>query len=163
MYCDIFNIEFNLSFFKPKKDQCSLCFQYETAQEEEKEKLKTEYEEHIHEKNLSRLEKTEDKENINENLIVSCFDMQAIMPIPKGDVSIFYYKSRLSTMNFTVSELKGGETFCYVWHEGEGGKGAIEVGSCLYKYLQEQSSKYDNDNLEFILYSDNCGAQQKNR
>lgn len=163
MYSDIFNREYNISFFRPKKDQCSLCFQYETAGQDEKQRLAFEYEEHIHEKNLSRLEKATDKENINENLIVSCFDMQAIMPVPKGDVSIFYYKSRLSTMNFTVTELKSDETFCYVWHEGEGGKGATEVGSCLYKYLEEQSLKRDNENLEFILYSDNCGAQQKNR
>ena len=30
-YNDIFNTQFNLSFFKPKKDQCNLCEGYENA------------------------------------------------------------------------------------------------------------------------------------
>ena len=28
LYCDIFNTEFNISFYIPRKDQCNFCFQY---------------------------------------------------------------------------------------------------------------------------------------
>ncbi|CAG9767658.1 unnamed protein product [Ceutorhynchus assimilis] len=163
MYADIFNTEFNISFFIPKKDQCSLCFQYNTADEEGKENLKLQYDEHLKEKVLSRKDKEEDKAKVNQNFIVACFDMQAVLPIPKGDISIFYYKSKLNTMNLSVTEIGNDATWCYVWHEGEGGKGATEVGSCILKYLEEKASKCDSEELEIVLYSDNCGAQQKNR
>lgn len=163
MYSDIFNREFNISFFVPKKDQCNLCYIYQNANQEERENLKTEYEEHQNEKALSRNEMDSDKKKVNEKYIVACFDMQAIVQIPKGEISILYYKSKLNTMNFTIAEMSSDATQCYVWHEGEGGKGATEVGSCMLSYLQEKSLKCDSEELEIVLYSDNCCAQQKNR
>lgn len=163
MYADIFNREFNLSFFVPKKDQCSLCFQYNTATDEAKELIKNEFDEHLTEKVLSRKEKETDKAKVGETFVLACFDMQAVVPIPKGDISIFYYKSRLNTINLTITEIGNDATWCYVWHEGEGGKGATEVGSCLLKYLEERCNERNSEDLEIVLYSDNCGAQQKNR
>ena len=35
-YRDIFNTCFNLSFFKPKKDQCSVCYEFQSMTEEQK-------------------------------------------------------------------------------------------------------------------------------
>ncbi|KAJ8928719.1 hypothetical protein NQ314_018684 [Rhamnusium bicolor] len=40
MYSRIFNHEFNVSFFIPKKDQCDLCVEYSNSKPEEKLKLK---------------------------------------------------------------------------------------------------------------------------
>lgn len=163
MYADIFNTEFNISFFVPKKDQCSLCFQFNATNGQTKEALRAEYEKHLKEKALSRTEKASDKAKVNGIFIVACFDMQAVIQIPKGEISIFYYKSKLNTMNLTVTELGNDSTCCYIWHEGAGGKGATEVGTCILKYLEDKSIKLDNEELEIVLYSDNCGAQQKNR
>ncbi|KAJ8915389.1 hypothetical protein NQ315_008276 [Exocentrus adspersus] len=163
MYSDIFNKEFNISFFVPKKDQCSLCYQYNTSNDDGKKDLQHDYEEHLKEKVLSREEKGKDKSLVSDNLVVVCFDMQAVLQVPKGEISIFYYKSKLNTMNFTITEIGTNVTNCYVWHEGEGGKGATEVGSCLLRYLEEKANQVNNEDLEFVLYSDNCGAQQKNR
>ncbi|CAG4998807.1 unnamed protein product [Parnassius apollo] len=42
-YFRIFNTEFNISFFVPKKDQCDVCEQYKNAIGEEKEKLEADY------------------------------------------------------------------------------------------------------------------------
>lgn len=50
----IFNTEFNISFFVPKKDQCDLCERYKNSNEEEKCKLIQEYEEHLKEKKFAR-------------------------------------------------------------------------------------------------------------
>ena len=42
---------------------------------------------------------------------------QAVLPTPRGEVSVFYYKSKLSTFNFTISNIVKSSTYCYVWHE----------------------------------------------
>lgn len=54
MYSKIFNYEFNISPFQPKKDQCHFCTSFNLANEEEKLKLKESYDLHLKEKYLSR-------------------------------------------------------------------------------------------------------------
>lgn len=165
-YRDIFNHEYNLAFFVPKKDQCMKCVAYENANVEEKMEIENDYLTHQREKNLSREEKKIDKERASENYQVSCFDLQATLPTPKGDVSTFYYKSKLSTYNFTVCDLnkKGqGSVMCFMWHEGQGKRGPNEIGSCLLKYLQRKSENYRGNDLEIVFFSDNCSGQQKNK
>jgi hypothetical protein len=44
------------------------------------------------EKELSRLEREKDK---NSNSVVAVYDLQAVLPCPKGDASSFYYVSNL--------------------------------------------------------------------
>lgn len=166
MYRNIFNHEFNIAFFVPKKDQCQACVNYENSNEEEKEKLREEHNTHIEEKQLSREEKEKDKKSISSSYQVACFDLQASLPTPNGQVSSFYYRSKLSTYNFTVADLtlKGqGPVNCYMWHEGEGKRGAVEIGTCLLHYLKEKAAACNTDDLEIVFYSDNCAGQQKNK
>lgn len=190
MYSRIFNGEFNLGFFIPKKDRCELCVAYENSNQEDKEKLKKKYDTHLVEKNLSREEKKKDKDllNINQNLTVAVYDLQAVLQLPRGDVSVFYYKSKLNNMNFTISKLKAENigrknkkpprsnnndsestinqsiTECYFWHEGEGYRGADEIGSCLLKFIEKElHSRTGNDLIDLIFYSDNCCGQNKNK
>ncbi|XP_039760617.1 uncharacterized protein LOC120634216 [Pararge aegeria] len=162
IYRKVFKEDFNISFFVPKKDQCEDCVAYENANLEEKEKMNEEYTLHLKEKELSREEKKRDKELIDDNNIVACYDLQAILQVPKGDVSSFYYKSRLNCLNFTICELKADCTHCYFWTEVEGQKGANEIGSCVFKFLQKKSATASSD-LNIIFYSDNCCGQQKNQ
>ncbi|XP_050506636.1 uncharacterized protein LOC126884617 [Diabrotica virgifera virgifera] len=61
MFHKIFNTEFNISFFIPKKDACEDCTAYSNAVGCEKEVMRKVYEDHINEKELSRLEKEKDK------------------------------------------------------------------------------------------------------
>lgn len=104
IYYRIFNTEFNLSFFAPKKDQCDLCESYKNATGEDQIKLKECYEEHLKQKTLSREEKAKDIELVKENgeTIVAIYDLQAVMPVPIGNSSAFFYKSKLNCLNFTV-------------------------------------------------------------
>jgi hypothetical protein len=167
MYSKIFNDEYNISFFTPKKDQCELCTSFQNAEGENKEKFREKYEIHQREKELSRKEKDEDKKKSNKNFIVSVYDLQAILPAPRGEVSVFYYKSKLNSFNFTISELNTGQTECYFWHEGEGNRGVEEIASCVLMYIQNIiKDREDNgctDLLDFVFYSDNCCGQQKNK
>lgn len=101
----IFNTEFNISFFVPKKDQCDLCERYKNSDEDEKRKISQEYDLHLKEKALARAEKDNDKGR-TDGTIVAVYDLQAVLQIPKGQVSLFFYKSRLNCFNFTISDLK---------------------------------------------------------
>jgi len=56
-YTDIFNNNFNLSFFKPKKDQCDVCEKYKLASPLEKTKMQIIYDLHMKNKTLARQKK----------------------------------------------------------------------------------------------------------
>lgn len=155
LFYRIFKSEFNISFFVPKKDQCELCFAYENA-EDHKTELKEKYEEHISEKELSRIEKSSDKEATPPNTIVAVYDMQAVLQLPKGDVSVFYYKSKLNVMNFTIFNLIDNNCDCFVWDESCANRGANELGTCVLRFMREKSAK--EQIKHFIFYSDNCAG-----
>lgn len=164
MFNRIFNGEYNISFFIPKKDQCDFCESFKNADNEAKQKLLESYNAHINEKKLSRLEKEADKTNLNRS-VVAVYDLQAVMPVPRGQISSFYYKSKLNCFNFTISDLHAKDVHCYFWNETEGKRGAIEIGSCVLGYLKQLVDKHaDSENpLDVIFYSDNCCGQQKNK
>lgn len=173
IFRQIFNYEFNLEFFKPNKDLCEFCESYKNMNENERLDRGIEYMKHHEEKNLSRSEKDKDKKCISDKFRVACFHLQAALPTPKGEVSTFHYKSKLSTYNFTICELakKGlGTVNCYLWHEGEGHKGSNKIGSSLLHYLEvcamapnAEKKSADLNFPEIVFYSDNCGGQGKNK
>ena len=58
-YTDIFNYETNIGFFVPKKDQCDTCCEWNNSSEEEKDKMRPDYEIHrFNEKFAQDLKKT---------------------------------------------------------------------------------------------------------
>ncbi|CAH2102382.1 unnamed protein product [Euphydryas editha] len=158
----IFNTEFNISFFVPKKDQCDLCERFKNSDDKEKRKLIQEYEEHLKEKTLARTEKENDK-NRKDGTVVAVYDLQAVLQIPKGQISLFFYKSRINCLNFTISDLRAKDVICYFWDETEGKRGAVEIGSCILDYIKSQVDQNPNKEIDVIFYSDNCGGQQKNK
>ncbi|XP_047513909.1 uncharacterized protein LOC125055490 [Pieris napi] len=158
----IFNEEFNISFYVPKKDQCDLCESYKNADGEDNARLSENYENHLKEKGLARLEKEADKNN--KNVVVAVYDLQAVMQVPKGQVSLFFYKSRINCLNLTVSDLNAKDVVCFFWDETEAKRGANEIGSCVLAYIELILAKSDpNNDVDIIFYSDNCCGQQKNK
>ncbi|GFW08052.1 uncharacterized protein TNCV_2978201 [Trichonephila clavipes] len=146
---------YNLSFFTPKKDQCDVCLIYQNTKQNT-----TECENHILEKDLSRLEKENKKST--DSTVVAVYDLQAVLSCPQGKASSYYYISKLAVYNLTIAELKGGKTVnCYTWDEIQGKRDAIEIGSCVLKYLQYLNDKADRP-IDVVLYRDNCCGQQKN-
>ncbi|CAH2094194.1 unnamed protein product [Euphydryas editha] len=160
IYYNIFRNEFNISFWKPKKDQCEECTAFNNS--EDKALLQQKHEEHLKEKSLSRAQKEKDKENVSENFIVAVYDLQAVLPCPRGDVSSFYYIPKINLLNFTITQLGSKATTCFVWHEGEGARGVNEIGSCVLFYLEELNTKA-TEQFDVVFYSDNCCGQQKNK
>lgn len=160
-YSDIFNNNFNIGFFKPKKDQCDVCEGYTNATNEDKVQLENTYKFHCVNKEKSRQLKDDDKKEASKNpqTSVICFDFQKILSTPKTEASCLYYKRKLSVYNFTIYDVVRHEGFCYVWTENDAKKGANEVSSCLLHYIQK---KVEDGVNNFSLWSDNCGGQNRN-
>ncbi|VEN35333.1 unnamed protein product [Callosobruchus maculatus] len=160
MYEHIFNTEFNIGFHKPKKDQCSTCECYRNSSEEDRRQLQEMYEKHLRDKDLSREENAKDVEDAKtkENKIVAVYDLQAVLPSPSGDVSSFYYKSRLATYNFTMYDIVRKQGYCYVWSEHRAKLGANEIGTCFLNFLRMNA-----DGKSIVFFSDNCAGQNKNK
>lgn len=104
-YYKIFSNEFNLGFYQPKKDQCDLCVSYDNSNNEQKQDLEEKYLKHLEEKTLSRSEKFTDRQNITKDRKVVVYDLEAVLQCPRGDTSAFYYKLKVNSYNFTLTEL----------------------------------------------------------
>ncbi|XP_052755623.1 uncharacterized protein LOC128202420 [Galleria mellonella] len=96
-YCTFYKVftqDYNISFFRPKKDQCDLCLQYNNTTLQQKVLLNDLYNAHLEEKTLSRQEKYNDRCKIDDGNKVLVFDLQAVLQSPRGNNSAFYYKSK---------------------------------------------------------------------
>jgi hypothetical protein len=164
-YRDYFNSEFNLGFHQPKKDQCDLCFKYNNANQAEKAKLQEIYDKHQADKAIVRDLKARDVKYARQQkgrptLCTATFDLQQVLLVPEGETSAFFYIRRLSLYNFTIYDCGKSEGYCYSWHQGIAGRGAVEFSSCLYAFLKQ---KIAEGIIDFRFYADNCSAQNKNR
>nr|CAH7755077.1 unnamed protein product [Callosobruchus chinensis] len=159
LYHKIFNEEYNISFFTPKKDQCELCVSYQNAGETDKATMKANFEKHLRQKELSRIENKRTK-----NLTTLCCvrSSSSVLLCPKGHTSSFFYVSNLNVFNFTVYDIKTNSVVCYVWNEAQGHRGANEIGTCVLNYLNVLNDSFANE-TDVIFYSDNCAGQQKNK
>ncbi|CAH0691917.1 unnamed protein product [Spodoptera exigua] len=161
-YRDILNANFNIGFHKPKKDLCDVCHVYcnkEIPTEEEK----SAFLKHQSAKKAARVLKQQDKNEAisNEEIVAATFDFEKVLVTPHGDVSVFYYKRKLSTLNFTLYELATKEATCFMWHEAIAKRGANEVSSCLYQFIKQKVIQ--NKVKTFRFWSDNCAGQNRNR
>lgn len=151
-----------LSFFSPKKDQCSLCVTYLGGDVNTKAELKERYNTHISEKISVREKKKICKEQAKQNSSILCgvFDMQQVIYVPISKESSIFYKSRLSNFNLTFYNLASKECYCFVWNESVSKRGSSEIASCLFKVLEEYSRKQNVTTID--LFADGCYAQNKN-
>jgi hypothetical protein len=161
MYKNIFNREYNLGFFMPKKDQCEVCKRWKTAlNQEERAKMVQEYSLHLsNKKAVCKYQKT-DKAAASKTKCMAAFDLQKVLICPRSETSVMYYKSKLSIFNFTIWDENEKEGHCYLWNETEGQKGANEVATNVYDFIQK---KVKDGTQEFFFYSDGPTGQNKNR
>uniref|UniRef100_A0A6P7G4Q1 Uncharacterized protein LOC114337629 n=1 Tax=Diabrotica virgifera virgifera TaxID=50390 RepID=A0A6P7G4Q1_DIAVI len=161
-YRNIVNSHFNLSFHIPKKDQCDECHifhQKKVPTEEEKSK----FDKHQDNKKVARHLKSQDKKEAIESegkILTAVFDFEKVLTCPHGNVSIYYYKRKLSCLNFTVFDMGKKKATCYMWDESVAKRGANEVSSCLLDFIENNVKKGAK---EFRFWSDNCAGQNRNR
>jgi len=120
------------------------------------------YEKHIQQKNRAQQEKQNDKQmSANDDTCrMATFYMQNILQLPTSDVGPLYYKRKLVLHYFTIYESsKPNAGFCYLWPETVGKRGANEIGTCLFQYLQSLDPKVKH----VIFFSDSCSGQNRNQ
>lgn len=161
-YKDIINKELNIAFHVPKKDQCDLCHAMKNSTSPTNDdKLK--HKSHLDNKKLARELKNIDKIEAQSNTSDICtamFDFQKINNTPHGEISVLYYKRKLSVYNFTVFDAGLKEATCYMWDETVAKRGANEVASCLFSFI---NNKVNAGVKDFRFWSDNCAGQNRNR
>lgn len=84
-YSDIFNYKYHISFFKPKKDLCDNCSEFEVLKETTQQQ-KCEYQAHVQRKNMAKVERDRDRAlaKVGKNkLCVLCYDLQNVFAVPK--------------------------------------------------------------------------------
>lgn len=148
----------------PKKDQCEQCESYKNSSATEKLEMQDAYDKHLIEKELVRSEKKRDKERakVDPTYIVSSFDLESVLPCPRGEVSAFFYRSKLNCYNLTIYNLATKVIDAYVWTEVDARRGAEEIGSHVHKYLCSLPHLH-GEQYDVVLYTDNCPGQQKNQ
>lgn len=52
---------------------------------------------------------------------------------------------------------------CYFWTESEAKRGAIEIGTCIWQYLEGILCESNIEEKNVTFYSDNCCGHNKNK
>ena len=161
-YRHIFDSEYNIGFFKPKKDQCDFCTRYRNSSATEQSEMKERFEEHQENKAKVREMKEEDKKKakMNPNHCSACFDLQQVLEIPYSEVSLLFYKRKLHVYNLSLYDFGTNDGHCYVWPQTVGRRGSSEIASMVYDFLKMKS---ENGAQSVVLYSDKCGGQNRNK
>lgn len=156
-YRRIFGTNYNLAFFKPKKDQCAVC-------EKHTRNLVTdeEYQQHLRRRDEANYAKRNDKERatVDKAFLSASFDLQSVLRIPSSDVSQMYYAMKLCAYNLTIySAAPPNDAYCFAWSELNGQRGSCEIGTALLNWIRE----IPNSVREISLFSDTCGGQNRNQ
>lgn len=158
----VFNTEFNLAFHRPKKDQCPVCEKHKNLTPEEKEANREEYEAHVQRNKRAQQEKAADKAaaETDKSIKSITFDLQSVLYTPCSLVSTIYYIKKLCTYNLTIYDQdRPHDVYCFVWNETDGRRGALEIATCLYRYLS-----YLPTTVQSVrFFSDSCIGQNRNR
>lgn len=162
----IFYTKFNLKCKSLKKDTCNKCdmlaVKIQNARTlEEKEQARTEKTRHLEKAENLRKQMNSDFEDARNMSTIECltFDLEKTLPLPRIPTNVAFYKRQLWLYNSGIHSASNDIGHCYIWVEGEAGRGAQEVGSCLIKYIQ---TKLRPTVEHLILWSDCCGGQNRN-
>lgn len=163
VFRQIFDKDFNLSFHPPVSDSCKKCdifiTKIKTASEEDIVKLNEEHELHLRKAEAARngMDCDVQAAKTDNQTTVIAFDLMKTLATPSLSVGIAYYKRQLWTYNLGIHNLSTGDAYMYVWDESIASRGPQEIGSCILHFVKNYVSTE-----KLIMYSDQCGGQNRN-
>lgn len=95
----------NIAFHQPRKDKC-WCADFGQWTQDEQNLNQAKYDAHIVRKEAARQEKIKDTTDASKNsrVMTVCFDLEANLYSPFLSSKPFFYKLKLASYNFTVSD-----------------------------------------------------------
>lgn len=155
-----------LKFKKTHTDTCSKCDEYDiqikaASTEQVKERLEKEHELHLRKAQKAydlKDERIQESKN-DETKRVLVFDLEQCLPTPDVATGRVYYLRQMYAYNLTIVDTKTGKTYCYMWHEGQAGRGANEIGSSMFLHLVDDLPPVVEN---VTLISDCCSGQNRN-
>lgn len=82
------------------------------------------------------------------------------MYLPALTHTQMYYSRQFTCINLGIHFEDEAKGFMYMWDERSGKRGCNEIGSCVYNFITTQLK---TTKPKLILWSDNCGGQNKNQ
>ena len=162
LYTEIFNTEFNIAFHEPKSDRCDTCEAYRASSEANTEGTDM-YNTHIASKTATKEERDYDRQIRDTSHAIVSFDLQNVIPLPRANISSFFYRRKLNMYNLTSHCSVGSkrEGYCAVWHEGMSGRSGNDIASCVVQTMEKILQRHPSV-TKFSLWSDSCIPQNKN-
>lgn len=167
-FCQYFHENYSLGFGQPVKDACVTCeelnVKIENPSLNENAKRAAVAELLVHKRRakkfyISLKDITAKCEKEPTKIVGICIDFMANVSLPCIPVQDTYYFRQLTVNVFGVHNLASREMTVFIYHEGEGGKGANDVCTMLNWYIE---NKVDKDVKNLHLFADNCAGQNKN-
>lgn len=162
---NIFITKFNLRCKPAKHDTCNKCdmfnIQLSNRLNPQYEQIDLQHKTHVNLAEGLRQQMEKDFATAKNNPKRECltFDLEKTLPLPRIPTNVVFYKRQLWVYNSGIHVASTDTGYCNVWVEGEAGRGAQEVGSCLIHHID---NFLDPTVEDLILWSDSCGGQNRN-
>ena len=149
-YRFIFNTAYNIGFHKPKTDRCDFCELYKVKNDNKIELTPEDVsaqQEHLAEKLAMREEKGRDKEE--EDILIVVFDLQNVVTLPKAEISSFFYKRKLTVLNYVKRKVT---VQCGL---------SNDIASAFIAMIERIVKDYPRY-ADIVVWSDSCVPQSRN-
>nr|CAH7735094.1 unnamed protein product [Callosobruchus chinensis] len=94
----------------------------------------------------------------SKNIYIPSFDLQQALPVPYLTTGPAFYLRKAWVYNLGIHDCVNDKGYMYMWCEDTGKRGSDEIASILFKHFKERGRLPRN----LIIYTDNCGGQNKN-
>ena len=162
----------NISFVKLGEEECETCVEFKQHQSNhthvdmEDCALCKEHSKHLERARIARDKYREDKEREpEEDEVIISSDMQKVIMLPRmPGIKNCCFTKRVVCFNQTFAPLggrkkSGNVPVAVLWDESICGRNAEDVASAYVKFIRHANFR---DKAKFLIYADNCTAQNKN-
>ena len=116
------------------------CIEFENATPQQKILLEQKYQTHLVNKIVARDIKASQKllsQNNPQSIACLAFDLQKVLNVPSGENGLSCCTHELAVYNLTITDLVNKDGFCYTWDQTTAKRGANEIGSWTYFFVQK--------------------------